>query len=63
MQEYGHELHYANYDGSQYLVFCTQYGVTSPSGGEYTYNGDFIVQYKNSLPQFIDWQKETEKVK
>ncbi len=24
--EYNHELHYANYDGATYLLFCTQYG-------------------------------------
>ncbi len=50
-EAYGHELHFANYDGTTYLVFCTQYGATSP-GGNYTYNGDFIVHYKNSAPQY-----------
>lgn len=49
---YGHELHYANYDGAQYMAFCTQYGVKSPDGSEYVYNGNFIAQYKNSLPQY-----------
>ena len=52
LANYGHELHYADYDGTRYLVFCTQYGKTSPNGGEYTYNGDFIVQYKENLPQY-----------
>lgn len=52
LASYGHELHYANYDGMTYLVFCTQYGKTSPTGGEYSYNGDFIVHYRNSLPQY-----------
>ena len=52
LANYGHELHYADYDGTRYLVFCTQYGKTSPNGQEYTYNGDFIVQYKNNLPQY-----------
>lgn len=52
LANYGHELHYANYDGQTYLVFCTQWGVKSPDGSEYTYNGDFIVQYKNNLPQY-----------
>ena len=52
LSNYGHELHYADYDGTRYLVFCTQYGKTSPNGGEYTYNGDFIVQYKENLPQY-----------
>lgn len=49
---YGHELHYAVYDGVQYLVFCANYGATSPNGGDYSYNGDFIVHYKNSAPQY-----------
>lgn len=50
-ENYGHELHCATYDGVTYLVFCTQFGATSPSG-DYTYNGDFIVHYKNSAPQY-----------
>lgn len=49
---YGHELHYANYDGAQYIAFCTQFGVKSPDGSEYVYNGNFIAQYRNSLPQY-----------
>lgn len=52
LANYGHELHYANYDGQTYIAFCTQYGMTSPNGGEYTYNGSFVAQYKNSLPQY-----------
>lgn len=52
LANYGHELHYANYDGQTYLMFCTQYGTTSPDGSNYVYNGDFIVQYKNNLPQY-----------
>ena len=47
----GHELHYANYDGTTYLTFCCQKGKKSPNGSEYTYNGDFYVQYKQNLPQ------------
>ena len=48
----GHELHYANYDGTTYLTFCCQKGKKSPNGSEYTYNGDFYVQYKQNLPQY-----------
>lgn len=48
----GHELHYANYDGTTYLIFCCQKGKKSPNGSEYTYNGDFYVQYKQNLPQY-----------
>ena len=52
LNSYGHELHYANYDGTNYITFCTQYGQTSPTGKEYTYNGDFLAQYKNDRPQY-----------
>lgn len=31
-ENYGHELHYAIYDGVQYLVFCVDYGAKSPNG-------------------------------
>lgn len=49
---YGHELHYATYDGTTYMVFCTQYGTSSPDGSEYVYNSSFIVQYKENLSQY-----------
>ena len=49
---YGHELHYANYDGSTYMLFCTEYGQTSPTGKDYTYNGDFIPQFKANKPEY-----------
>ncbi len=52
LENYGHELHYANYQGTTYFTFCTQWGVKSPNGSEYTYNGDFIVHYRNNLPQY-----------
>ena len=52
LSAYGHELHYANYDGSSYMVFCTQYGQTSPTGKDYTYNGDFIPQFKQNKPEY-----------
>lgn len=52
LANYGHELHYANYDGQTYIAFCTQYGKTSPNGGDYTYNGSFVAEYKNNLPQY-----------
>lgn len=48
----GHELHYATYDGQTYIAFCCQKGVKSPNGSEYTFNGDFYVQYKQNLPQY-----------
>ena len=47
-----HELHYATYDGKTYIVFCVQRGVTSPSGKEYEYNGDFIAQFKSDRPKY-----------
>lgn len=52
LQNYGHELHYANYDGQTYLMFCTEYGKKSPDGSDYAYNGSFIAEYKNSLPHY-----------
>ena len=33
-----HELHYAIYNGETYIVFCTQWQISSPNGSEYTYN-------------------------
>ena len=52
LENYGHEMHYANYDGQTYLMFCTEYGKKSPNGSEYAYNGSFIAEYKNSLPHY-----------
>ena len=42
----------ATYDGSTYIVFCTKWQITSPNGSEYTYNGDFIPQYKENRPEY-----------
>ncbi len=52
LNSYGHELHYAQYDGVTYLVFCCQYGSNSPSGQEYVYNSDFIAQYKEQRAEY-----------
>ena len=41
LDKYGHELHYAKYDGKTYIVFCVQYGKTSPDGSTYEYGKDF----------------------
>ena len=57
LNSYGHELHYAEYDGITYLVFCCQYGATSQTGKEYIYNSDFIAQYKN---QRLEYEKIAE---
>lgn len=40
-EKYGHEMHYAKYDGKTYIVFCVQYGITSPNGSTYKYGTDF----------------------
>lgn len=40
--KYGHEMHYAKYDGKTYIVFCVQYGKTSPTGTTYEYGKDFV---------------------
>lgn len=41
LNKYGHEMHYATYDGKTYIVFCVQYGKTSPDGSTYEYGKDF----------------------
>ena len=40
-EKYGHEMHYAKYDGKTYLTFCCQWGITSPNGSTYKYGKDF----------------------
>lgn len=52
LSNYGHELHYAQYEAITYLVFCCQYGETSPTGQEYVYNSDFIAQYKAQRAEY-----------
>ena len=52
LSAYGHELHYAKYDGTTYLLFCAEYGQTSPTGKEYTYNSDFVAEYKANRPKY-----------
>ena len=39
--DYGHELHYAKYDGKTYITFCCEFGVKSPTGTTYKYDTDF----------------------
>ncbi len=41
LDKYGHEMHYSTYDGKTYIVFCVQYGKTSPDGSTYEYGKDF----------------------
>ena len=52
LSEYGHELHYANYDGSTYIAFCTQFGKTSPTGRDYAFNNEFYAEYKENRPEY-----------
>lgn len=47
LSKYGHELHYAKYDGKTYIVFCAQYGKTSPDGSTYSYGSDFKTYVNN----------------
>ncbi|MCM1285711.1 MAG: VaFE repeat-containing surface-anchored protein [Acetobacter sp.] len=47
LDKYGHELHYAKYDGKTYIVFCVQYGKTSPTGLSYKYGSDFKTYVNN----------------
>lgn len=42
LDKYGHEMHYAKYDGKTYIVFCVEFGKTSPTGITYEYGKDFV---------------------
>ena len=50
--EYNHELHYANYDGSTYLLFCTEYGKKSPTGRDYEYGTEFLAEFKENRAEY-----------
>ena len=52
LAEYNHELHYANYDGTTYLLFCTQFGNTSPTGREYEYGNEFLAYFKENRAEY-----------
>ena len=52
LADYKHELHYANYDGGTYMLFCTQYGKTSPTGRAYEYGSEFLAEFKANRPQY-----------
>ncbi len=52
LAKYGHELHYAEYDGQQYIVFCTQFGVNSPNGNDYVFNQDFTLEKKGTKTEY-----------
>ena len=51
-EKYGHEMHYAKYDGKTYLTFCCQWGVTSPNGSTYKYGSDFKTYVNNKGATF-----------
>ena len=52
LSNFGHELHYANYDGQTYMAFCTEYGLASASGQDYVYNNEFKTKFKSDIPQY-----------
>ena len=52
-QHIGHELHYATYDGNAYMVFCSQYGQTSPNGWIYEYDTQFKAELNSGAYQRI----------
>lgn len=52
LSAYGHELHYADYDNTTYMLFCTQYGKTSPTGKVYEYGSDFLTEFKKDRPGY-----------
>lgn len=51
-ENYGHEMHYAKYDGKTYITFCCQWGVTSPDGSTYKYGSDFKTYVNNKGDTF-----------
>lgn len=51
LSSYGHELHYANYSGTTYLLFCAQYGQTSPGGGTYSFDSQFKAELNRGVYQ------------
>ena len=53
LSDYGHELHYAKYSGDTYLLFCAQYGETSPSGKTYEYDTDFKIELNSGSYQKV----------
>ena len=53
-EKYGHEMHYAKYDGRTYLTFCCQWGVKSPDGSTYEYNKDFVKYVNRSSSTYKD---------
>ena len=53
LAEYNHELHYADYDGARYIVFCTECGKRSPSGSvDYVYGNDFLAKFKEDRAEY-----------
>lgn len=50
--KYGHEMHYSKYDGKTYIVFCVEYGKTSPTGTTYEYGKDFVKYVNRSGDTF-----------
>lgn len=57
-EKYGHEMHYAKYDGRTYLTFCCQWGVKSPDGSTYEYGSDFrtyVNNYGNTYDQIAKY--------
>ena len=47
--EYWHEMHYADYDGARYALFCLQYDTLSPNGREYEFNSEFYVELNKDM--------------
>ena len=52
LSTFGHELHYANYDGGTYMLFCTEFGIKSPTGRAYAYGDEFLAEFRANRPEF-----------
>lgn len=45
-EDYYHEMHYCNYDGADYMLFCAEYNKPSVVNEEYVLNSEFWIEQK-----------------
>lgn len=45
-EEYKHEMHYCNYEGVDYMLFCAEFNKPSVTNTIYEYYNQFFVEYK-----------------
>lgn len=49
LNRFGHEMHFARVNGQEFLVFCMEYGKTSPTNHEYVYGSEFTAYTDETL--------------